>query len=61
MVHKEVEDEESETIKELYVEVFGSRDEYIDLVMEAMDKTDEVELLMTDGVTVKLPSWTGRQ
>ena len=46
-------------MKELYVEVFGSRDDYIDLVMESMDKVDEVESLMVDGSTVRISHWTG--
>ena len=27
--------------------------------MEAMDRTDEVEDLMTEGSNVSIPSWTG--
>ena len=59
LIEKEIADCDDEIVKELYVEVFGSRDDYIDLVMESMDKVDEVESLMVDGSTVRISHWTG--
>ena len=44
--------------KELFVEVFSSKNDYIDLVMRAMDRTDEIEALLCDGKTLSIPGWT---
>ena len=44
-----------ELSKELYVEAFGSRDPYIDLVMRAMDRIEEVENTMRVGTPMQLP------
>lgn len=59
LVEREVTESNDETVKELYVEVFGSRDNYIDIVMEAMDKIDEVESVMVEGTPISIPTWTG--
>ena len=39
------------------MEIFGSRDEYIDLVMKAMDRIDEVESSMAVGTPINTPDW----
>ena len=44
LVEKEVAESMDDINKELFVEIFSSRDDYIDLVMKALDRVDEVEV-----------------
>ena len=58
LIEKEVSDSSDNIVKELFVEAFSSRDEYIDLVMKALDRVDEIEAEMKEGKPMKLPNWT---
>ena len=58
LIEKEVSDSSDNIVKELFVEAFSSRDEYIDLVMIALDRVDEIEAEMKEGKPMKLPNWT---
>ena len=57
LVEKEVEDSDDEVCKELFFKIFVSCDEYIDLVMKAMDRVDEIEAAMAEGSSMDVPSW----
>ena len=57
LVEKEVEECEDELCKEMYVEIFNSRDDYIEMLMKAMNRIDEVEASMVDGDPMSMPSW----
>ena len=57
LVEKEVAECEDSISKELFVEAFSSRDYFIDFLMKALDRVDEVEASMSDGVSMKMPSW----
>ena len=52
-----MEDSNDEVCKELFLEIFESRDEYIDLVMKAMDRVDEIEAAMAEGSNMDVSSW----
>ena len=41
-------DEEKPVTDQLFVEVYGSREVFIDLVMKVLDKTDELERMLSD-------------
>ena len=58
LIDKEVAECDDIICKELFVEVFSSKNDYIDLVMRAMDRTDEIEALLCDGKTLSIPGWT---
>ena len=58
LVEKEVSESSDALCKELFVEIFSSKDDYIDLVMKAMDRIDEVEASMLEGKTISIPNWT---
>ena len=57
LIEKEVAESEDEISKELFVEAFGCRDDFIDILMKAMDRVDEVEAAMTEGMAMKMPAW----
>ena len=57
LIEKEVEESEDSLEKELFVEIFNNRDTYIDVLMAAMDRIDEIEDLMKEGCPMELPVW----
>ena len=57
LIEKEVSESQDDVSKELFVEIFSSRDDYIDLVMGALDRIDEIEAQMVDGNPLKIPNW----
>ena len=58
LVEKEVSESNDAVCKELFVEIFSSRDNYINSVMKALDRIDEVEASMVEGQTLSIPNWT---
>ena len=57
LIEKEVAECGESFIKELFVEIFLSRDDYIDMFNSAMDRIDEVEAAMREGSPMNLPAW----
>ena len=57
LIEKEVAECDDPISKELFVESFSSRDDFIDILMNALDRVDEVEAAMSEGVSMKMPSW----
>ena len=57
LIEKEVAECDDPISKELFVESFSSRDDFIDILMNALDRVDEVESAMSEGVSMKMPSW----
>lgn len=58
LIKKEIDESDDALAKELFVEALSSRDDYIDLVMKALDRVDEIEAKMAEGKAMKLPGWT---
>lgn len=58
LIEKEVAESKDEISKELFVEAFDSRDNYIEVLMKALDRVDEVEATMAEGMSMKIPAWT---
>ena len=57
LIEKEVAESEDDISKELFVEAFGCRDDFIDTLMKALDRVDEDEAAMTEGMAMKVPAW----
>ena len=57
LIEKEVSESNDVVCKELFVEIFSSRDEYIKLVMTALDRIDEIESQMSEGNPMTIPNW----
>ena len=57
LLEKEVCEANDEILKEIFVEIFDSRDAYIEVLMKALDRVDEVEATMTEGTPMAMPSW----
>ena len=57
LIEKEVAECDDSISKELFVEAFSGRDVFIDFLMKALDRVDEVEASMADGVSMKMPAW----
>ena len=58
LIEKEVAESGDSISKELFVEIFLSRDAFIDVLMKALNRVDEVEATMSEGVPMELPNWT---
>ena len=56
LIRRRVEEENDESVSKLYVEVFKSQETFEDLLMQALDKTEEVEQLMTEEVRAPVSS-----
>ena len=57
LIEKEVAECGESYIKQLFVEIFLSRDSYIEMFNVAMDRIDEVEAAMREGSPMNLPAW----
>ena len=57
LIEKEVDDSCDEAVEKLFVEAFGNRDTYINLLMSQLNRVDEIEAVMTEGQAMKLPGW----
>ena len=57
LIEKEVGDSCDEAVEKLFVEAFGNRDYYINLLMSQLNRVDEIEAVMTEGQAMKLPGW----
>ena len=57
LLEKEVAESNDAVNKEIFVEIFDSRDAYIESLMKALDRVDEVEASMTEGTAMRMPSW----
>ena len=58
LIEKEVSDSDDPIVKELFVEAFSGTDDYIDLVMQALNRVDEIEAEMKEEKPMTIPSWT---
>ena len=57
ILEKEVIDSEDQVAKQLFVEIFHSREAYTDSVMKEFDETDKLEKRMMTGTTFKVPGF----
>ena len=57
LLEKEVSEANDDISKEIFVEIFDSRDKYIEVLMKALDRVDEVEATMAEGTPMAIPSW----
>ena len=57
LIEKEVAECGESFIKELFVEIFLSRDDYIEMFNTAMDRIDKVEAALREGSPMNLPAW----
>ena len=57
LIEREVALSNNPVCKQMSVEIYNSRDFYIDSLMNALDKTDEVEASMKEGQSMNFPPW----
>ena len=57
LIEREVALSNNPVCKQMFVEIYHRRDSYIESVMNALNKTDEVEASMKEGQSMNFPPW----
>ena len=57
LIEKEAAECDDSISKELFVEAFSGRDVFIDFLMKALYRVDDIEASKDEGVSMKMPEW----